>query len=83
MKKLVGIFEGEKISLEKYQSRDGKVQNSLYILCGHDSIKIGIRDKKLYESIDVIPPRTNLRIKAMVQTFKDEIYLRAISVEGI
>lgn len=79
MKRVTGIFEGEKLDLVETQ-RDNKPVNYLYILQGHDSIKMRVRNNTLLNAIKAIPNRKPIKLKALVQTYKDEIYLQATSL---
>jgi hypothetical protein len=47
MKRVTGIFEGEKLDLEKIPGKDNKLNVILYILSGHESIKMSVRDNNL------------------------------------
>lgn len=79
MKRLTGIFEGEKIELSEELKND-KIRHYLYLLQGHDVIKININEGVLLDNLKAIPEREHIKLKILVQTFKDEIYLNALEL---
>ena len=80
MKRVTGIFEGEKLDLEKITGKDNKLNVILYILSGHESIKMSVRDNNLSSALEAIPNREPIKLKAEVQTYKDELYLQALAL---
>lgn len=80
MKRVTGIFEGEKIDLEKVPGKDNKTNVNLYVLSGHEAIKMSVKDNNLCSSLEAIPNRKPVKVKAEVQTYKDELYLQALAL---
>lgn len=80
MKRVTGIFEGEKIDLERVPGKDNKINVNLYVLSGHESIKMSVKDNSLCSAIEAIPNRKPIKVRAEVQTYKDELYLQALSL---
>ena len=81
MKKIEGIIlEGEKLGVEKTSNRDGKLIVNFHLLSGFESLKVRVADQNLTKTLEDLPPRKPIKLKADVQTFKDELYLSAVAV---
>jgi ABC-type Fe3+-hydroxamate transport system substrate-binding protein len=80
MKKVTGIFEGEKIEMEEVKNKDGKLIINLYVLAGRESIKMSVRDNDLWQELKAVPNREPITVKAEVQEYKGELYLQAVAL---
>jgi ABC-type Fe3+-citrate transport system substrate-binding protein len=80
MKRVVGVFEGEKIDLEETKNKDGKLIINLYVLCGRESIRMSVRDNELWKELKAVPNRESVTLKAEVQEYKGELYLQALEL---
>lgn len=79
MKKVTGIFKGEKIDLVELK-RDDKIKINLYVLSGFELLKMAVRDNALWQKLKAIPNRKELSVKAEVKEFKGELYLQVLEI---
>ncbi|MCX8129397.1 MAG: hypothetical protein N3I35_04770 [Clostridia bacterium] len=80
MKSMKGIImEGEKLALERV-TRNDKTRVTLHMLNGFESVQVTVRDVNLEKVIDNVPNRKPIKIKAEVQTYKDELYFQALEL---
>ena len=82
MKRVTGIFTGKKLELEEFKNKEGKLKINLYILSGHDSLKITVNDNELWKELKAVPDMENIELKAEVQEYKGELYLQALELVG-
>jgi hypothetical protein len=80
MKKVTGIFEGEKIDMEEARNKEGKPITNLYMLVGREAMKMSVRDNQLWQELKAVPNREPITLKAEVQEYKGELYLQAVAL---
>jgi hypothetical protein len=81
MKNLRGIIiEGQKLGMEQIPGKNNKVITNLHVLNGYESVKLSVRDANIEVALRAIPDNKTIKVKAEVQTYKDELYLQVLSV---
>lgn len=80
MKRVTGIFTGKKLAMEEFKTKKGNLINYIYLLSGHDSVKMSILDNALCKELKAVPEMESLEVKAEVQEYKGELYLQALEL---